>query len=229
MAQGTRVTGNLFHDNDRDVFVEVNHGPFLLDNNILLSNFALWESSQGGAYVHNLIAGEIKLREEVRFTPYFKAHTIEDMRLSNFTQGDERYHNNLIVGYSGLSVYSAEAQNIQAVGNVFLAGAKPSVHDKEELIDEGFNPHVKLVQEPDGWSLALNFDPSWMTIQKRNLVTTHTLGLALVSLQAYENPDGSPLRIETDYFGEMRNIENPAPGSFRAMEGSSIYVKVWPK
>ena len=38
MAQGTRVTGNLFHDNlTEDLFVEVDHGPFLVDNNLFLS------------------------------------------------------------------------------------------------------------------------------------------------------------------------------------------------
>ena len=56
MAQGTRVTGNLFHDNmAEDLFVEVDHGPFLVDNNIFLSPRTLLSVSQGGAYVHNLI------------------------------------------------------------------------------------------------------------------------------------------------------------------------------
>ena len=35
---GRRVTGNLYHDNQSfDLFVEVDHGPFLVDNNLLLS------------------------------------------------------------------------------------------------------------------------------------------------------------------------------------------------
>ena len=41
MAQGTHVTRNLFHDNGEDVFVEVDHGPFLMDNNLFLSPLAL--------------------------------------------------------------------------------------------------------------------------------------------------------------------------------------------
>jgi len=58
MAQGTRVSANLFHENrDQDLFVEVDHGPFLVDNNIFLSPTALLVVSQGGAYAHNLIAG----------------------------------------------------------------------------------------------------------------------------------------------------------------------------
>jgi len=55
MAQGTRVSGNLLYDHtSEDIFVEVNHGPFLIDNNILLSGCSLSDMSEGGAYVHNL-------------------------------------------------------------------------------------------------------------------------------------------------------------------------------
>ena len=50
MAQGVQVSGNLFHDNlSEDVFVEVNHGPFLVDNNLLLSKTSLLDMSEGGA------------------------------------------------------------------------------------------------------------------------------------------------------------------------------------
>src|SRR5690349_2165710 len=49
MAQGTRVCGNLFYDNDNtDLFVEVNHGPYLIDNNIFLSTNAIQDWSEGG-------------------------------------------------------------------------------------------------------------------------------------------------------------------------------------
>ena len=44
MAQGTRVSANLFYDNDEDIFVEVDHGPFLFDNNISLSPISLTDN-----------------------------------------------------------------------------------------------------------------------------------------------------------------------------------------
>ena len=72
-AQGTRVTQNLFHDNTlpfdanantdnldgtgEDIFIEVSHGPTLVDNNILLSDYSMKLATQGVAVVHNLIAG----------------------------------------------------------------------------------------------------------------------------------------------------------------------------
>ena len=65
------MTQNLFHDNvppqgtkitnslalGEDIFVEVSHGPTLIDNNLLLSSCAGRLSTQGLALVHNLIAG----------------------------------------------------------------------------------------------------------------------------------------------------------------------------
>jgi hypothetical protein len=60
MAQGTRVSGNLCYNNDYvDFFPEVDHGPYLVDNNLLLSGFSIKDWSEGGAYVHNLIAGMV--------------------------------------------------------------------------------------------------------------------------------------------------------------------------
>ena len=72
-TQGTRVTQNLFHDNclplegslsmehagafGEDIFLEVSHGPTLIDHNLLLSDCALKLPTQGAAVVHNLIAG----------------------------------------------------------------------------------------------------------------------------------------------------------------------------
>jgi alpha-N-arabinofuranosidase len=48
MAQGTQVTCNLLHDNQgQDLFTEVNHGPFLIANNIMLSPVAHLSNSQG--------------------------------------------------------------------------------------------------------------------------------------------------------------------------------------
>ncbi|WP_316250123.1 Bax inhibitor-1/YccA family membrane protein, partial [Micromonospora chalcea] len=41
VAQGTRVSRNVYHDNCRDLFVEVSHGPYLVEHNIFGSPAAL--------------------------------------------------------------------------------------------------------------------------------------------------------------------------------------------
>ena len=109
MAQGTRVSANLFHDNRaEDLFVEVDHGPFLVDNNIFLSRTTLLDVSEGGAYAHNLIAGRIVPHPELkRETPYHKAHSTEVAGLRNIVGGDNRFYNNIVVGANGLADYDA--------------------------------------------------------------------------------------------------------------------------
>jgi alpha-L-arabinofuranosidase len=77
MTQGTRVTATCSTTtSSEDLFVEVNHGPFLVDNNLFLSATSLLDMSQGGAYAHNLFAGRITNRPEPdRETPYHPAHS----------------------------------------------------------------------------------------------------------------------------------------------------------
>ncbi|MBT3192969.1 MAG: DUF1565 domain-containing protein [Verrucomicrobia bacterium] len=231
MAQGARVTGNLLHDNRKwDLFVEVNHGPFLVDNNIFLSKVNLLEASGGGAYAHNLFTGIIKLREELeRETPYHKPHSTKILGMSKVIGDDERFYNNLFTGKDGLSGYNKwKPDHLQAVGNVYLAGTKPSLKDQGELIDKGFKPGVKLSRKDDGWWLEMAINPAWELKSKREIVTTETLGNAKIPDAPFENPDGTPYRLDADYFGKKRNTENPAPGPFAAQSGKKIQIKVWP-
>ena len=127
-AQGTRVTGNLFHDNTaphlketpedlnpslfsgigEDVFVEVSHGPTLIDNNILLSERVVKLACQGVALVHNLIAGSFvdigigtnngaKTMDSPRYTPYHLPHRTEIAGFMTFLHGDARFYNNIFL------------------------------------------------------------------------------------------------------------------------------------
>ena len=76
----------------------MDHGPFLVDNNIFLSPTALLDASQGGAYVHNLIAGGMQLNAfDGRLTPFHKAHSTEVAGLHDNPCGDDRFYNNLFV------------------------------------------------------------------------------------------------------------------------------------
>ena len=142
MAQGTRVSGNLFHDNaSEDLFVEVDHGPFLVDNNIFLSPVTLLSRSQGGAYVHNLIVGAIsQFPFDGRLTPFHKAHSTEVAGLHDNPSGDDRFYNNLFVERGDLSTYDTAKLPMWMDGNVFLKGAKSSSNRKESARQTGVRP-----------------------------------------------------------------------------------------
>lgn len=121
-AQGTRVTQNLFFDNclpddanltagnlmGEDIFVEVSHGPTLIDRNVLLSDRAMKLATQGAAIVHNLIAGSFTCvgrgvdngtvsKAAPRYTPYHVPHGTEIAGFMTILHGDMRFYNNVFV------------------------------------------------------------------------------------------------------------------------------------
>ena len=106
-SQGTRVSGNVFYNNEQeDFFNEVNHGPMIVDNNIMLSETSILNASQGTAHVHNLITGKIILRPVPnRFTPYHFAHSTSVKGLMTILTGDDRYFNNILTFNHNLKPY----------------------------------------------------------------------------------------------------------------------------
>jgi len=231
MTQGTRVTRNLLHDNTsrEDLFVEVNHGPFLIEHNIFLSPRSLLDWSQGGAYVHNLFAGRIVHRPELRReTPFHPPHSTKVAGLRNIQGGDDRFFNNIFVSYDGLAPYDKAAQPVQMAGNVFLKGAQSSRHEQDPLVRPEFDPGIKLVEEKDCVYLHIMLDKTWPEKQTRRLVTTELLGRAKIPDLSYEKPDGSLYCIDTDYSGKRRNTANPFPGPFELPGGGRQVLKVWP-
>lgn len=121
-AQGTRISQNLLHDNYapegvpmapgammcQDVFVEVSHGPTLIDNNIMLSKAALRIATEGVACVHNLILGAftavgggtdniINGVNQPRYTPYHIRHRTEVAGFMTILHGDNRFYNNIFI------------------------------------------------------------------------------------------------------------------------------------
>ncbi|HOZ47520.1 MAG TPA: right-handed parallel beta-helix repeat-containing protein [Candidatus Hydrogenedentes bacterium] len=230
MAQGTRVTGNLLYDNaSEDLFVEVNHGPFVVDNNFFFSHGSLLDMSEGGAYVHNLMAGQVTLRPELgRETPFHRAHSTEVAGLRNIEGGDDRFYNNLFVGGSGLAAYDKAVRPMQMSGNVFLHGAKPSKHEAEPLVLEDCDPDVRLVEDVDGVNLHVSVDGAWAAGTRCTLVTSDVLGRATIPDLPYMNPDDTPIRIDADYFGDKRDETHPFPGPRRELKTGEHVLKIWP-
>lgn len=112
-AQGARVSSNLYYNNDRDLMIEVTHGPYVVDNNIFGSDYNFDNIAQGGAYVHNLCCGTMR-REPVpdRSTPYHYPHTTEVAGSTVVYGGDDRLYRNIFLGgaktYTEQSTYGTE-------------------------------------------------------------------------------------------------------------------------
>ena len=112
-SQGTRVSGNIFYNNEKeDLFNEVNHGPMVVDNNIMLSEISILNASQGTAYAHNLITGKIIIRKvSNRYTPYHFSHSTSVKGLMTILTGDDRYYNNILTSNHQTKPYKGPASD----------------------------------------------------------------------------------------------------------------------
>ena len=240
MAQGTRVSKNLMYRNDlEDLFMEVNHGPTLVDNNLLLSTVGISTQSQGGAIVHNLIAGQLRMWPEPnRFTPYHLPHSTEVAGLSTIFSGDDRYYNNIFLGNEpdtkkndtrqafGLITYNNAKLPVWISGNIYYNKA---VHYKAEINyveNPAFRTDVKTAEEGNNVFLSFSLDDK-NADPKTEIISTALLGKAKMAKEAFENPDGTPITLDTDYLGKKRSETNPSPGPFEKPGKGSITIKVW--
>ncbi len=294
-AQGTRVTQNFFHDNipprhpDRDIiaevaedlFIEVSHGPTLVDNNIFLSPRALKLATQGVALVHNIVAGSFTAvgrgcnngaphRPSPRYTPYHMKHRTEVAGFMTILHGDCKFYNNIFIqqeicaefakrmldnaqndwddsnfvagtcpyerypsfdewnarfeGYCGMGSQTTDRYYselpVWAQGNVFLNGAKPMSKEKPAYVDSANK--VEIGYEEKNGKIWLKTNLYDLISEKKiptnafecKLMKTEDIPPAFEPEQNYENPDGSPIVFDTDFFGKKRDSGKLIAGPF---------------
>ncbi len=292
-AQGTRVTANLFHDNHppvgtkidnplalaEDLFIEVSHGPTLVDNNIFLSVASVKLATQGVALVHNLIGGAFTcvgagvdnggIRNATpRYTPYHVPHRTEVAGFMTFLHGDARFYNNVFVqqplredlqeyfngaaasnnyqyrlnlevgtfpydGYPTAEKYFAQfvystTKNralrdlyydhlpVYTGGNVYFNGAKPCDTEENFVVDTEHQVTLGLEEEGGEVRLVTNLYDVLPEFEI-GMIDTGRLGEAFEPEQKFENPDGTPIIFNRDYFGKNRGVA-PIPGPLACKE-----------
>ncbi|WOC32940.1 MULTISPECIES: right-handed parallel beta-helix repeat-containing protein [Caproicibacterium] len=258
-AQGTRVSKNLYYQNDRDLMVEVSHGPYLVDNNIFASAYNFDNLSQGGAYVHNLCCGTMR-REDVldRSTPYHFPHSTEVAGTTVVYGGDDRLYQNIFLGsaktYTEQSIHGTEGYNghltsletyIEKVmslgngdleqfqlvkqpvyinGNAYLNGAKAFREEADNFVGKN-DPAVRIVQDGDETYLEFQAEQGLLELPTR-IYGTANLGSPRITEEPYENPDGTPIVLDTDYFGHPRKSA-PIAGPIENLRAGANHICVW--
>jgi len=233
MTQGTWISRNLLYDNDlEDLFVEVSHGPYLVEHNIFGSPVNFLDMSQGGAFVHNLYAGAIRVApERGRYTPYHLPHQTDVAGLSIIPNGDDRFYNNLFVPATydekrtyGLAAYNKTGYPSFVDGNVYFKHAQPFEKETHQLVFSDSDPAFKI--DDRGKEVYVSFTMKEVGGLQTQQVTTDLLGIAKFAKQSYEQPDGNPIIMRTDYSGNARPV-CPAPGPFEQLKAGELQFKVW--
>ena len=255
-AQGTRVSKNLYYNNSRDLFVEVSHGPYLVDNNILASKYSLDNHAQGGAYVHNLFAGKIAHKKMLnRATPYHAPHSTDVIGYAMVYGADDRLYQNLFIGgkdreavgtfgYDGctasleeymaavdaqvpgdLEIFEKVEQPAYIARNAYLSGAKAFGREADKLERPDFDAGFKV--EEDGGEVYLNCTlPDGFDAYLSEPHTTRSLGRVRIVDADFENPDGTPLSIDSDLL-DAPVPRQSVPGPLASLKAGGNRIRVW--
>lgn len=233
MAQGARVSSNLIYDNlGQDLFIEVSHGPYVVDNNIFLSPHSLQENTDGGVYLHNIFSGNMNPLDDMRYTPYHLNHSTQIKGFRTITQGDHRFYNNIFIGRNdqkvnyGLVDFDQSKWPIYAEDNVFCNGAKPMTGKEQGWIETSVNPNLRLEETNGAVYLVSDVNLNDLKNFKGNMIDSERLGITKLSGFPFENPDGTPFVSDKDYFGASRSSA-PVAGPFESLS-STTRIKVWP-
>lgn len=255
-AQGTRVGCNVYWGNDRDLMVEVTHGPYLVDNNIFTSPFSLVNAAQGGAYVHNLICGFIQHYPVLdRATPYHFPHSTEILGTAVVYGADDRWYQNIFLGgeeagvdygtawYDGCPVSAQEYMERVAqrgVGDLenFLPVPQPVYIDGNVYLHgaQGFKgeEHGCSISEDPKVRVSQEAEGLYLEITlpeavfdvATEAVDTNRLGLVRIPEAAFEGVDARPMTLALDLLGSMRG-EKPVPGPLQELRPGRNRICLW--
>ncbi|MFQ3837686.1 right-handed parallel beta-helix repeat-containing protein [Staphylococcus pseudoxylosus] len=256
-TQGTRISKNIFNDNTRDLFVEVSSGPYIVDNNILTADYALDNHAQGGAYVNNIINGEIVHRLMLdRATPYHVPHSTLIAGFAPVYGGDDRFYNNIFIGQEGIPNVGTEIYNgyntslsefkeavakeegdhesfhkikqpVYIEDNAYFNKADQFNREDRNFIDESVNPDLSIVEEGNDVYLNISVPESFIEF-KGQVYDTETLPKVRIVDADFEDENGNSLTLNTDLNDDLREHESMI-GPLQTLTTGNNKVKIWTK
>lgn len=254
-TQGTRISKNLFYNNNRDLFIEISHGPYVVDHNILASEHSLDNASQGGAYVNNLFCGQMYNWKGLnRATQYHLPHSTKIAGFTFVYGGDDRFYNNVFIGKDGLKgigtsyyknyttsleeyiekvhekngdleEFELVEQPVYINDNAYFNGAEPFEKEDSNLINKSFNPNLTIIEEGEEVYLSCELPESFYNILGE-VKSTKTLPRVRIVDAEFENPDGSDLILDTDFLGTQKADQSPL-GPISLLKKGKNRIKVW--
>lgn len=253
--QGTRVSHNIFYRNNRDLFVEVTSGPFMIDHNILTADYALDNHAQGGAYINNIVRGDMIHRKMLdRSTPYHEAHSTNVKGMAPVYGGDDRWFNNIFIGDEGLDGVGTDHYKGYTTS---LEEFMDSVHDttgsdhgafnrveqpvyisdnaylnganpfdrEENNLVTDMNPDFNLIEEGDEVYVEINLPENFEDI-KGGIHSTSTLERVRITDVEFDKSDGSELVLDTDLLGNVKEGKTVL-GPLSNLKAGKNRIKVW--
>ena len=101
---------------------------------------------------------------------------------------------------------------VWVAGNAYFNGATVCKHETRNLVDQDHEARVELAEE-DGRCVLKTNVYEFLKDFRDGIINSDILGCAFEPEQRFENPDGSEIIFDKDYFGDHRGLD-ALPGPF---------------
>ena len=220
--QGTRITRNVIYNTQAaTVFLEMNHGPILVDNNVLIGQ-SVQSNSEATIFAHNLFVDcGYEYRPDVnRHSQFFEPHTTKPVGRKTGTAQDDKWFNNIFV-HQGLDNVK-DASGYESDYNVFLEGAQKSSFGDMNSVINPFVTGCSVHDQPQRATVTFSIDDTTPgTICP--LVNAKLVGVLPTVGQTIEDRGGNPITVNTDING--KRFSRPIPGPLADLQrGKNVIV-----
>jgi hypothetical protein len=222
--QGIRITRNVIYNTQAaTVFLEMNHGPILVDNNILIGQ-SIRSNSEATVFAHNLFVdcGYEYNPDTGRRSQYYKPHTTKGAGRKSGTAQDDKWFNNIFVrrGLDRVKTASGYASDY----NIFLEGAKKtSFGDKNSVVDP-YVTGLTVKDYPRGATITFSMNEAPFRL-KGPRVDGELVGIFPTVGQTIEDRYGHSIKVDTDING--RKLTQPIAGPLTDLK-QGLNTIVWP-
>ncbi|MGB2866600.1 MAG: right-handed parallel beta-helix repeat-containing protein [Sedimentisphaerales bacterium] len=213
--QGIRITGNVIYDTQAaTVFLEMNHGPTLVDNNILIGE-KVRSNSEATVFAHNLFVdcGYQYNPDTKRRSGYYTPHTMKMVGTKTGTAQDEKWFNNIFIR-QGLDDVK-DAPGCTSDYNIFLEGAKKSSFGDEHSVVDPFVTGFTHESHPLGVTIRFSMNNASSRL-KGPWVDAELVGIFSTVGQTIEDRSGKSIRVNTDING--KKLAEPIAGPLANIE-----------
>jgi hypothetical protein len=226
LAQNVRISSNVIYGTTAvPIYFEVCHGPILVDNNVIAwSPFLFSLQDDGIFFVHNLFYNCMIHPEwgDTRVTPYYQPHSRTSKGSAAVSGSDHKYLNNIMIGggYNWTEVRSGQASDFNAFLNAATRPTLLNANSARSLLNTSF----RIISTPTSASISFNLLDTVFKQVQCPMLTSSYIGKASLPDMYAENPDGTPITFNKDFFGNARSATRPTVGPFEDLKpGLSTY------